>query len=236
MPNASNPLGNPAFPGDTTSGGPNWLGFYIARENTTTIYAYNFARSGANTNCRIAPFKPGAPDFVDQVGFFKSIASRPASVPWDLNDALFAIWMGINDVGNAYLQSNFSAVLNATIASYFDQVRTLYNAGGRKFLFLTVPPINRTPIPIAEGTVKQLAIIPAIAAYNEALTNRIAEFRGAFQGVQAWLLRTTVAFDRALDNPAAFGAPDNMCFHASGTKCLWWDSVMPLSQLLLHVC
>lgn len=49
-PSAANPIGNPAFPGSTTSGGLNWVGNAIAVYNSTEVFAYDLAVTGATTD------------------------------------------------------------------------------------------------------------------------------------------------------------------------------------------
>lgn len=141
MATPSNPLGNPAFPGYTTSGGANWIGLLVSKYNLTTLLSYNFAYGGATTDANlVTPYEPTVLSFVDQVTeFSQSIASHPASTPWTSANSLFGVWMGVNDVGNTYYQSNFTAITNAIMVVYFQQLQILYNAGARNFVLLNVP-------------------------------------------------------------------------------------------------
>lgn len=140
-PSAANPFGNPAFPGQTTDGGVNWLGFLIAKYNTSLTLSFNFAVAGATTNSSIvAPGSPSIPDLGQQVNLFSnSIASKPTSAPWESRNTLAGIWMGINDLGGIYAVSNLDTLLREIMTSYFGQLEVLYNAGIRKFILLAVP-------------------------------------------------------------------------------------------------
>jgi phospholipase/lecithinase/hemolysin len=139
-PSSSNPLGNPALPGWTASGGLNWVGFLASQYNTSTLLAYNFAYGGATTNATIVPpFQSTVLSFIDQVAQFSgSIAKKPSYAPWGDN-ALFGVWIGVNDVGNTWWKSDYDQIVNQIMDSYFGQLQILYDAGARNFMLLTVP-------------------------------------------------------------------------------------------------
>lgn len=139
--NAGNPLGNPAFPGYTTCGGANWIGRLVSEYNLSTLLSYNFAYGGATTDASlVAPFEASVLSFVDQVTeFSNSIASHPPTTPWTSKNTLVGVWMGVNDVGGSYYQSNVTDILDAVMAVYFKQLQTIYNAGARNFVLLSVP-------------------------------------------------------------------------------------------------
>jgi phospholipase/lecithinase/hemolysin len=139
-PSSSNPFGNPPLPGWTASGGLNWVGFLASQFNTSTLLAYNFAYGGATTNASIvAPWQPTVLSFIDQVAQFSgSIAKKPSYAPWGDN-ALFGVWMGVNDVGNTWWKSDYEQLLGQIMDSYFGQLQVLYNAGARNFMLMTVP-------------------------------------------------------------------------------------------------
>lgn len=139
-PSSSNPLGNPPLPGWTASGGLNWVGFLASQYNTSTLLAYNFAYGGATTNATIVPpWQSTVLSFIDQVAqFSSSIAKKPSYAPWGDN-ALFGVWMGVNDVGNTWWMSEYDQIVEQIMDSYFGQLQVLYDAGARNFMLLTVP-------------------------------------------------------------------------------------------------
>lgn len=233
LPNPSDPLGNPTFPGYTTTDGKNWLGYYITSYNTSLVYDYNFAYGGATTDSSIVtPYEPTVLSFVDQIGQFEaSLAKKPATAPWTSDNTLFAVWMGVNDVGNAWYESNWTSILSEIMTQYFNQTQYLYNAGARKFLFLTVPPIYETPNVIAQGATVQAGEKTAIAQYNAALQSSAASFAGKNSGIKYWVLNTTTPFQTALDNPTKYGAPDATCYNGDGVSCLWFNDVSEFFQI-----
>ncbi|KAK4101188.1 carbohydrate esterase family 16 protein [Parathielavia hyrcaniae] len=225
-PSSGSPLGNPPLPGWTASGGLNWVGFLASQYNTSTLLAYNFAYGGATTDASIVtPYEPTVRSFIDQVTQFSgSIASKPSYAPWGDN-ALFGVWMGVNDVGNSWWKSDYDQIVASIMDSYFGQLQIMYNAGARNFMLLTVPPIHRTPAMLAQGNSQ--AISTAIAKYNTALSNRLETFKMANSGISSRIVDTGVAFNTALDNPTAYGAPDATCFNEDGTSCLWFNDYHP---------
>lgn len=93
----SNPLGNPTFPGWTTSGGPNWIGYYITQFNNSLTYSYNYASGGATTDSKlIQPFAPTVLSFVEQVERYLTNTKKQGFVKWNASNSLFAVWIGVN--------------------------------------------------------------------------------------------------------------------------------------------
>ena len=133
--------------------------------------------------------------------------------------------MGVNDVGNGWYTSTWSSTLDKIMTQYINQTQTLYNSGARKFLFLTVPPIQDTPNVAAQGALVQSQEAAAIAQYNNALTQKVAAFKAANAGVSTYILNTTTPFLTAINNPKAYGAPDALCFNGDGVSCLWFNDV-----------
>jgi phospholipase/lecithinase/hemolysin len=108
---------------------------------------------------------------------------------------------------------------------YINQTQTLYDSGARRFLFLTVPPIELSPSVQAGGPDNVKAEGAAVKQYNDALKARVAKFAAANPQAKTYVVDTTVPFMKAIDNPKAYGADNATCFDESGTKCLWWNDV-----------
>jgi phospholipase/lecithinase/hemolysin len=143
-PSSANPLGNPAYPGYTTSGGPNWIGYLVREYNASAVYSFNFAYGGATVNASLVkPYQPTVKSLIDQVKQFSdSIASKPSYAPWTAATSLFGIWMGVNDVGNSYGNANVTDLHEKIMEDYFEQVEVLFKAGARNFAFLNVPRMS----------------------------------------------------------------------------------------------
>jgi hypothetical protein len=83
-----------------------------------------------------------------KASFLPHAALKPQWAPWTAQDSIFSIshcelsdlvtWAGLNDVGrwkNAEKQ----------LTSLFEGQELLYDAGARNFLFITLPPIDKSP-------------------------------------------------------------------------------------------
>ncbi|KAK4464482.1 carbohydrate esterase [Cladorrhinum samala] len=228
-PSAGNPLGNPPLPGWTASGGLNWVGFLASQFNTSNLLTYNFAYGGATTNASlVTPYAPSVLSLIDQVAQFSgSIASKPAYAPWTAENALFGVWIGVNDVGNSWWKEEYDALVESIMDSYFGRLQVLYDAGARNFVLLSVPPIQRTPAQIAQGEWATQTEAVSIDKYNAAIATRLAAFTAKNAGVVAKIVDTAAPFNTALDNPTAYGSPDATCYNGDGKSCLWFNDYHP---------
>ncbi|KAJ3555556.1 hypothetical protein NM688_g2509 [Phlebia brevispora] len=202
---------NSPVPGFTSSNGPNWVQFLGGTYNITNTKVFNLASGGATIDAAlVAPYEPTVLSIVDQVSQFTTIlASKPEGAKWSSSDSLFAFWIGINDVGNSYAwtnvtsQSDFHHTLMNRLLS---QVEILYQSGARSFLFLTVPPTNRAPLLIEQGTEAVSQITSALEDYNEQLTSTVKAFQESHRDLeQVIVFDTRPTFNILLDNADALG-------------------------------
>ncbi|KAF4968850.1 hypothetical protein FSARC_3816 [Fusarium sarcochroum] len=228
-PSASNPLGNPPFPGWTAAGGANWVGSLVKEQNNSVVLSYNFAFGGATVDAKIVkPYADTVLSMVDQVNqFSNSIGKKPDYAPWTASNALAGVWIGVNDVGNSYYLSDADAVVDKAVARYFELLQVLYKAGLRKFVLLSVPPTNLSPLMIQQGSESNALLVKSIKLYNSRLTSKLSAFKKANSGVKAVLVDTSVAFNKAIQNPKEYGAPDATCYNADGVSCLWFNDYHP---------
>ena len=113
------------------------------------------------------------------------------------------------------------------LARYFSQVQILYDAGARNFVFLSVPPIQRTALDLTDTTADQASIAAAVVTYNNLIASNLATFKSSNARIKAWIVDTAPPFNTVLDNPTAYGAPDNTCVNADGLSCLWYNNYHP---------
>lgn len=140
-PSASDPIGQPALPGSTTSGGLNWVGLVTSQLNTTLVLTYDWAYYGADTSNAI--INTGVTtDFIAQVGEFEEyLVPAPSEAPWTADDTTVFVWMGINDVGECFWESSLypTCPIDEVMETYFGLLGDLYNDGVRNFVLLMVP-------------------------------------------------------------------------------------------------
>ncbi|OIW22997.1 hypothetical protein CONLIGDRAFT_687074 [Coniochaeta ligniaria NRRL 30616] len=227
-PSAANPLGNPSLNKlNTMSGGLTWPGFLATQFNTSLTYAYVFAVAGATVDNSIVPaYSSSVPSISDQVKTWTTnLQSRPSYAPWTAEDALAAVWIGVNDVGNSYSQSGEEARLNKDLDRYFALLGTLYTGGIRNFALLNIPPTQKTPQMKGQSNVASL--VSAITLWNSQLLTRVTAFLTSSPEANITLVDTQEPWNTVIADPKSYGAPDATCVNANGKSCLWYNSYHP---------
>ncbi|KAF8884825.1 hypothetical protein BD779DRAFT_1442901 [Infundibulicybe gibba] len=211
--NISAGVGSPV-PGFTSSNGPNWVQFLGGTYNVTNTQVFDLASGGATIDAALVPpFLPTVLSIVDQVTQFKNIlAPKPAGAKWQSSNSLFAFWIGINDVGNSFswvgsigLQMAFIFIQN--LDQYNSAtIEELYQEGARSFLFLTVPPTDRSPLFLQQGSAVVSTLTPLIANYNQQLRTTVKKFQDRHRDLdQVTVFDTQPVFNALLDNAEKLG-------------------------------
>ncbi|KAI0839695.1 carbohydrate esterase family 16 protein [Hypoxylon sp. FL0890] len=214
QPSVLNPFGNPAYPGWTSSNGPNWVGFLTVKYNASMLQTYNFGYGGATVDSAlIRPYLPTVLSVKQQVqdefipGYTGDSPIAPSAPKWTGADSVFAIWIGINDVGNSYDSGAGSSGLLYTkvFEVYSGLVDQLYSSGARNFVFINVPPVDRSPLTVGQGEDSVEAEKSAIADWN----NRVSDTAAALKSnhtddVNVWVYDSNKIFGEVLDNPSAY--------------------------------
>ncbi|KAF5321885.1 hypothetical protein D9619_002161 [Psilocybe cf. subviscida] len=229
IPNDSNPLGNPAYPGYTATGGANWVGFVTTQYNKSLLYTYNYAYGGATIDANlVTPYTPTVLSLTDQVNqFLTSVANKPPATPWTSANSLFSIWIGINDIGNSYyLSGDRGAFSDTLLAAEFALVQKLYNVGARNFLFVNVPPIDRSPLMLAQDASAQAAEKTVIAGFNSRLITKISQFVANNTGVKTFLWDSNAQFTTILNSPTSYGFKDAISY-GDGATIFWGNNYHP---------
>lgn len=72
-------------------------------------------------------------------------------IPVDTSRALATVWIGINDIGDSDMlifptenATSFSSFYTEIIATEFEALEKVYDAGYRSYLFMNLPPLERT--------------------------------------------------------------------------------------------
>jgi hypothetical protein len=133
-------MGNRPDDRSTSSAGPNWIEYLTTTYNNSLIMTYDFAVSrGAIPN-----------SLVDHVMFqYEPMYSHRNHI-WTSDNTIFMSWIGINDItilSSLYQNpSGSNNTLPPRFDQYFGLMENLYNTGARKFLFINMPPLDRTPM------------------------------------------------------------------------------------------
>ncbi len=177
--------------------------------NESQLLTYNLAYGGATVDSAlVAPYLPTVLSVAQQIEneFFPTYGSSPAIAPWKGSDTLFGVFIGINDVGNSYGRGAAATkVLNNEIfAVYEGLIEMLYNIGARNFLFLNVPPVDRSPLTSGQGAASQALEKADIEAFNDKIGDLADHLKDAHSDVNIFTVDTNKLFTEVLDKPSSF--------------------------------
>ncbi|KAJ8291366.1 Acetylesterase [Rhodotorula toruloides] len=230
-------LGVNNFPGmeGTVSGGYIWLQYLSTLNSSHPITLYDLAVSGATTDNAIV--NNTSDDFNTQTATFSKYFSAPNGqalvtnqARWDPARTLFAVWMGINDIGRAY-QNNQN--LTDLIPAIFDQwnrnFAALYAGGARNFLVLGVPPTDQTPL--VQSVPPAVPLFAAwVGQYNGEIASYANSLPSLFPGTSVFVFDTQPFFRALLASPRAYGFVDTT------TYCEDYSVVQGMPNLTLPQC
>ena len=159
----------------------------------------------------------------------------PRALPWTGQNSLFLLWIGINDVGNSWWLGDWDEFHKTLLGAYFALVDELLAAGARNFVFVDVPPIDRSPLILAEGASSAEKVRLALVSFNSQLSQRVTALRRRRTDVWAQLFSSDAVFTEVLDRPAQYG------FANSTAYCTAYQeypipSLSPISPTPAHTC
>lgn len=201
------------FTHSTSAGGPNWSeyltscaveeGQWYPRECDTELW--NFAFAGASFSEEfLEPHADFTTPMVNQTEQFLTWADPVLEL--DKSKALVAIWIGINDLGDA-------AKLNVSLPEFYDaiteaifaqSIQSLYDAGYKNFLMLNIPPRDRSPAyrnnEGGAAEVKQWTVW-----WNGSLNKWAERFAGSHADTNIMVYDTNTVLNKVLDSPQEYG-------------------------------
>ncbi|KAA1471102.1 hypothetical protein DENSPDRAFT_837027 [Dentipellis sp. KUC8613] len=217
LPTIAKPMGVP-FPGETYNepDKPNWVGHLIATyfKDRTDVLIYDYARGGD----RVFDIRRQA---IQQ--FIPHLGKKPEFCPWTSSDTLFITWVGINDCAYVGTEEGIQGLID-TLFGFQEQ---LYESKARNFLFVNVPPIDRSPATMRTGAMQEHPTIYEI--WNMTLNRRAEAFVSSHPDATVMVFSAWDTFTHVLDDPSVCGfAPD------SGRKAggdIWFDHLHPTSAM-----
>ncbi|PIG69330.1 cellulose-binding GDSL lipase/acylhydrolase [Aspergillus arachidicola] len=209
QPSPSNPMGNPALGTGTTTGGENWVGYLTTAQNASLVLSYNLAVGGASIDNSLVQGSTDV-DLASQVDIFdETYSSKPASAPWSAENSVFGFWIGINDIGNAFYNTDADTFTPKLIARLASLVERIYSAGGN-------------------ATVEQH--VAYLAVYNRNLESMVDGFKTNHTDVTVAYYDSWSFMTKVLDDPTDYGFPDATCINDDGTSCIWWNDYHPSAK------
>jgi phospholipase/lecithinase/hemolysin len=174
--------------------------------NKSFIETVNLAFGGATVDSTlVAPYLPTVLSVKEQVQkeYLPIYASHFSPVPWTSDDTLFTIFIGINDIGNSYASQN-ATLLPTIFTELSGLVDQLYISGARNFLFLNVPPVDRSPLTKSAGLSAQPLEAEAIADWNDRVSSLSKSLTKKHNDATSFVFNTHKVFSRVIEHPCAY--------------------------------
>ncbi|KAH8200938.1 hypothetical protein TruAng_004876 [Truncatella angustata] len=203
----------------TAEGGPNWVEYLTncAVEpgehlpSDCDVQLWDFAFAGADIAEEFLPLHHNyTTPLVNQTAQYLTWA-EPVLGP-RIGDkrkkALVAIWIGINDVNDSQSKKptniSFADFWEAEVNAVFDQsVTPLFHAGYRNFLFVNLPPLDRTAANQAKATPSPSK--EQIDLWDGILANHTQDFADEHDTVKAMVYDANTFLNAVMDNPGQYG-------------------------------
>lgn len=200
QPSASNPFGNPTYPGPTSANGENWIQYLTTKYNASLLLTHNFAYSGATVDKSLVDTNV---DLVNQVEAKFLPYYSGANQTWDPSTTLFGFWIGINDVVRSYLEVNSTGLHPVIFEKYKELLEKLYDAGARNYVLLNVPPLERMPRTTQSSAAETRIPLQkaAVADWNARLQVLIRDLKKAHKDATIFKYDTYGLFGRVMDTP-----------------------------------
>lgn len=136
QPSADDVIGNPAYPGGTSSGGSVWVEYLAKEFNNGLNLVYDFAQGGAVVDKSVIDY--GNDDLVAQAQKFYHNYAQASSRVYTSDDSIFLFWFGQNDIHQRYNNSDFDSIYDEEMTTYFDMAESLYKDGARNYIWLSL--------------------------------------------------------------------------------------------------
>ncbi|KAI1121171.1 hypothetical protein F5Y10DRAFT_288786 [Nemania abortiva] len=199
----------------TASGGPNWVEYLTGcglepgetLPRDCAIQLWDFAFAGADVSLE---YLPQHHDFtvplVNQTQQYLKWGEPAIGKKIDKSKALVAFWIGINDINDSskFTNVSFPAYYNQLIDVVFTQsVHPMYEIGYKNFLFINLPPLDRTVANVASAT--PLPNRTMIGWWGASLSRRGSMFAAEKKDVRAMIYDANMFLNGVLDDPSRYG-------------------------------
>ncbi|KUJ14036.1 uncharacterized protein LY89DRAFT_590729 [Mollisia scopiformis] len=205
QPSPNEPLGNPPFPGITSSNATNWIGYLTTKYNASFLQTFNLAVSGTTLNNHITNAFP-IPVTEQIYARWMPAYAEAYWTPWKRNDTLFMMFVGINDViiMNDKTGDDLALIDKKLESMHLKLLSSLYGAGARNFLLLNVPPLERIWQPpwVSKEAIEKYGSDAKM--YNRRINRVAASLKAEFADANVFVYDVHRLFNEALDEPKRF--------------------------------
>lgn len=199
----------------TSAGGPNWVQYLseCAVEKGEWLPAFcdmqlwNFAFAGADYSEEfLPPHGVYTTPMINQTQQYLDYAEPVIGDQIDKDKSLVAIWIGINDLGDAVAENKTIPNIYEDIieAMFRESVSLLYQKNYRNILLVNQPPRDRGPSyvndPEGAKTVKKQA-----AAWNKYLDKYAKKFAKQHPAANVMVYDAQKFLNKVLDHPKSYG-------------------------------
>lgn len=219
----------------TANRGPNWVeritGCGVAEgltdPQTCPVQLWDFAFGGADISADYLPLHHNwSVQLVNQTDQFLRYG-EPAlrGIHLDPEATLVALWIGINDIGDSdKLPVDFPSYYDELITTLFEQaVAPVYRAGYRHWLFMKLPPLDRTPGNVVRAA-GPLPNATMIGWWDDALDRHAATFAAENGNATALVFDSNTFLNQVLDNPSEYNITNTTGY------CAEYDQPLPVTQ------
>ncbi|KAJ8127580.1 hypothetical protein O1611_g6054 [Lasiodiplodia mahajangana] len=224
----------------TAEGGPNWVEYLTGcglepgetLPRDCAIQLWDFAFAGADVSLEYLPqHHEFTIPLVNQTQQYLAWAEPVIGKTMDKSKALVAFWIGINDINDSSKFSNvsFPAYYNQLVDAIFTQsVRPMYEIGYKNFLFLNLPPLDRTAANAASQT--PLPNKTMIGWWDNSLARHSDMFAAENKGVKTMVYDANTFLNAVLDDPGRYGIKNTTSY------CLDYADLDVLEHPESHGC
>ena len=198
----------------TAEGGPNWVEYItgcglkpgLTNPRDCEKQLWDFAFAGSDISTEYTPLHHNfTVSLVNQTKQFELYANPVLSKFVNPAESLVAIWIGINDIGDSDEDEvDFPTFYNELHETLFQSVQGIYDLGYKNYLFMKLPPLNRTP-PNLIRAAGPLPNATMIQWFDQALSNHSAAFHTEHPDTEVMVFDTTTFLNYVLDHPTEYG-------------------------------
>jgi len=197
----------------TSAGGPNWVeyltGCFSGLPSRCKTQLWDFAFAGSDVSVEYTPLHHNYTiSLQNQIAQWA--ANAKSVLKPNLSRALVAVWIGINDISDSdkykFPRNNatdFPSFYQEIITTEFEALETVYEAGYRNYLFMNLPPLDKTPS--NQKTTTPLPSLSMVQSYNSIISSSASTFESTHPGTKAMVFDTYGYLSHILEHPAEYG-------------------------------